>query len=242
VLGHDGGSNNLAALQGLLVRKADQAQTPLKVLIDTGFTPDQIISVLRHNGGSKNLAALQGLLVRKADQAQTPLKVLIDTGFTHDQIISVLGHDGGSKTLDAVLNLYRSFPACGWNDKEKELLLSLAQESCASGRIIELRRRLLADSGLDKKALLNFLKNKSNKKLSEFSDLSPSVFAAMIASTTTSPKPPTKKRGPRKREEEKERKRSKTTQGSSVNYVSTTSFFTTTNKQAQESVSEYPYV
>jgi|GEM_PF-5645687 len=67
VVSHDGGSNNLEALCGLLKPLLQEEQsldgkkilrTQLDVLIDRGFTVDRLIDVVSHNGGSKNLKAL----------------------------------------------------------------------------------------------------------------------------------------------------------------------------------------
>ena len=135
VLSNNGGSKNLAALQQLLHPVlgqngqpiADQYRQPitqLKQIIDAGFKPESIVSVLSHGGGSKNLAALQQLLEIGTDASGMPmfdgdlspitqLKQIIDAGFKPESIVSVLSHGGGSKNLAALQQLLH--PVLGQN-------------------------------------------------------------------------------------------------------------------------------
>ena len=124
VLSHDGGSKNLAALKELFTTSGIELLddnghpiTQLAQIIQAGFTPKAIVSVLSNNGGSKNLAALKGLLTVACDirglelldgdwNLITQLAQIIQAGFTPEAIVSVLSHDGGSKNLAALKELF----------------------------------------------------------------------------------------------------------------------------------------
>ncbi|MFI4919168.1 MAG: hypothetical protein ACHP65_06405 [Legionellales bacterium] len=124
VLAHDGGSNNLAALQALLqpmrnsegqsiVDANQRPLTQLAVLTKAGFLSDKLVGILAHKGGSKNLAALQALLQPMMNnrgqcildtnhEPLTQLTVLTKAGFSSDKLVGILAHNGGSKNLAAL--------------------------------------------------------------------------------------------------------------------------------------------
>lgn len=90
--------------------------TSLSVLIQAGFTPGQLTSILNYENEVANIDILLDLLLPYLDERQqplrdhagnliTPLSNLISARFSHDQIVSVLTHYRGSKSLKALQEL-----------------------------------------------------------------------------------------------------------------------------------------
>ena len=96
IVGHNGGSKNLAAV-------TDNFEA-LKAL---NFSAEQIVKIVGHRGGSRNLAAVM-----------ESFEVLKALNFTAEQIVKIASHDGGSYNLKAVIAHCAELKQSGLTNKD----------------------------------------------------------------------------------------------------------------------------